>query len=327
MTPEPFRQAAELLRASRRSLIFTHLRPDGDALGSSFGLMAVLGDQGIHAEVFLPGAMPARHSKLFPEPRATVTREELEDFDTFIALDCANPPRLGIPECLSVEELRKKRFINIDHHRANSLESGFFDLVSPESASCCEVLTRIFLESGTHIPRRAATFLLAGMMTDTGCFRFANTGGGTLREAAELLDRGAQLERIVNALFFSKPLNQVRFENELMNSCLRLSAGGRIASAFIPRALLDKYDFDLREDEGLIDLLREIDGVVFAVLFHRGPDGVKVSLRSKDRAFPVGPLARSFGGGGHDMAAGATLDLSDAEAEAVILEKLTALLP
>lgn len=327
MTPQAFRQAAELLRASQRSLIFTHLRPDGDALGSSFGLQETLRKMGFEAEVFLPGPLPNRHAKLFSGQLTAVAPEELATFDTFIALDCANPPRLGKPECLSMEELRGKRFINIDHHRANSLESGFFDLVSPDSASCCEVLTRIFLESGAEITSRAATCFLAGMMTDTGCFRFANTGGGTLREAAELLDRGAELEKIVNALFFSKPLNQVRFENELMNSCLRLSAGGRIASAFIPRALLDKYDFDLREDEGLIDLLREIDGVVFAVLFHRGPDGVKVSLRSKDHAFPVGPLARSFGGGGHDMAAGATLDLPDAEAEAVILEKLTALLP
>jgi len=327
MTPQAFRQAAELLRASRRSLIFTHLRPDGDALGSSFGLQAVLLDQGIQAEVFLPGPLPDRHAKLFSGQLTAVAPEALANYDTFIAVDCANPPRLGKPECLSMEELRGKRFINIDHHRANSLGSGFFELVSPESASCCEVLTHVFLESGMHIPRRAATFLLAGMMTDTGCFRFANTNGATLREAAELLDRGAELERIVNALFFSKPLNQVRFENELMSSCLRLSAGGRIASAFIPRALLDKYDFDLREDEGLIDLLREIDGVVFAVLFHRSSDGVKVSLRSKDRAFPVGPTARSFGGGGHDMAAGATLDLPDAEAEAVILERLTSLLP
>ena len=326
MTPQVFRQAAELLRASRRSLIFTHLRPDGDALGSSFGLQETLRRMGREAEVFLPGPLPNRHSKLFSGQLTRIAPEELTGFDTFISVDCANFPRLGKPECLSEETLKTLRFINIDHHRGNSLGSGFFDLVSPESASCCEVLTEVFLESGAEITPRAATCFLAGMMTDTGCFRFANTGGGTLRHAAELLDRGAELEKIVNALFFSKPLDQVRFENELMNTCLRLSAGGRVASAFISRELLEKHHFDLREDEGLIDLLREIDGVVIAVLFHRSSDGVKVSLRSKDRAFPVGPLARSFGGGGHDMAAGATLDLPDGEAEAVILEKLAALL-
>ena len=322
----PFREAAELLKGSARSLIFTHLRPDGDALGAAFGLQAVLRGQDRQAEVFLPAPMPARHSKLFSGQLETVSREELEGFDTFIALDCANPPRLGKPEFLPMEELREKRFINIDHHEANSLQSGLFDLVSPESASCCELLVEILLAGGMEISREAATFLLAGMMTDTGCFRFANTDTETMRCAGVLLDRGAELERIVNALFFSKPLKQVRFENELMNTYLKLTAGNRIASAFIPKALLEKYDFDLREDEGLIDLLREIDGVVFAVLFHRGADGVKVSLRSKDRSFPVGPLARSLGGGGHDMAAGATLDLPDAEAEKLILEKLRALL-
>ena len=326
MISAAFARAAELLAASRRVLIFTHLRPDGDALGASFGLRSFLTERGKSAEIFLPDAMPPRHAKLFSGELRHVTREELDSFDTFVSLDCANPARLGLPEFLTVDALRQRRFINLDHHQGNSLASGFFDLVSPESASCCELLVRILLESGAELSPGCATAFLAGMMTDTGCFRFSNTDAVTMRTAAELLERGAELERIVNALFFSKPLRQTRFENELMTTCLKLAANDRIAYAFIPEALLKKYDFDLREDEGLIDLLREIDGVVVAMLLHRGKDGVKISMRSKDPRFPVGPVARSLGGGGHEMAAGATVAGSDEEAESLILGKLCAML-
>ena len=200
--------------------------------------------------------------------------------------------------------------------------SEFFNLVSPESSSCCELLVQIIADSGADIPQEAATYFLTGMMTDTGCFRFSNTDSETLRTAAILFDCGAELEKIVNAIFFSKPLSQTRFENELMNECLHVISNGRIAYAFIHNSLLQKHNFDLKEDEGIIDLLREIDGVVIAILFHRSKDGVKISMRSKDRDFPVGPVARFFGGGGHELAAGATIDAADDDAVQMVIDKL-----
>ena len=326
MSPENLMiQAAKLLQESEKVLIFTHQRPDGDALGSSFGLKYFLESTGKKAVVFIPGAIPHRHTKLFSGFISALTPEELNTFDTFVSVDCANPARLGAPEYLTIEELRQKRYINIDHHKGNSMESGFFNLVSGETASCSELLVKILCAADIKVPEVCATPLLTGMMTDTGCFRFSNTSADTMRNAAILLEQGAELEKIVNAVFFSKPLNQVRFENELMREHLKFAADGKIAYTFIPPELAEKYDFNIKEDEGLIDLLREIDGVIIAMLLYEGPGGIKISMRSKDSAFPVGPVARFFNGGGHELAAGATFEGSAGEAEKAVVEKLSQL--
>lgn len=318
-------QTAQLLLESRRVLIFTHQRPDGDALGSSFGLKYFLEDAGITAEVFIPGAIPHRHTKLFSGFIADLTPEEADSFDTIVAVDCANPARLGAPGFLTIELLREKRFINIDHHGGNSMESGFFNFVSPDTASCSELLVNIFTSVKSELPEKCISPLLTGMMTDTGCFRFSNTSAATLRTAAVLLEQGANLEKIVNAVFFSKPLKQVYFENELMANHLRLAADNRIAYAVIPPELTEKYEFNIKEDEGLIDLFREIDGVVIAMLLYHGPGGIKISMRSKDSRFPVGPVARFFNGGGHELAAGATFEGTAEEAEKAVVARLAEL--
>ncbi len=318
-------QAAALLQGSEKLLIFTHQRPDGDALGSSFGLKFFLESLGKEAVVFIPSAIPHRHTKLFSGYVSELSEAQLDAFDTFVSVDCANPARLGAPEFLTIETLRTRRFINIDHHKGNSMESGFFNLVSGETASCCELLVKIITAAGFAIPERCATPLLTGMMTDTGCFRFSNTSPDTMRYAALLLEAGAELEKIVNAVFFSKPLNQVRFENELMKEHLKFAADNKIAYAFIPPELAQKHAFNIKEDEGLIDLLREIDGVVIAMLLYEGPGGIKISMRSKESRYPVGPVARSFNGGGHDLAAGATFEGSACDAEKALVEKLSRL--
>jgi phosphoesterase RecJ-like protein len=318
-------QAAALLQGSEKLLIFTHQRPDGDALGSSFGLKFFLESLGKEAVVFIPGAIPHRHTKLFSGYVSELSEAQLDAFDTFVSVDCANPARLGAPEFLTIETLRTRRFINIDHHKGNSMESGFFNLVSGETASCCELLVKIITAAVFAIPERCATPLLTGMMTDTGCFRFSNTSPDTMRYAALLLEAGAELEKIVNAVFFSKPLNQVRFENELMKEHLKFAADNKIAYAYIPPELAQKYAFNIKEDEGLIDLLREIDGVVIAMLLYEGPGGIKISMRSKESRYPVGPVARSFNGGGHDLAAGATFEGSACDAEKALVEKLSQL--
>lgn len=318
-------QAAALLQGSEKLLIFTHQRPDGDALGSSFGLKFFLESLGKEAVVFIPGAIPHRHTKLFSGYVSELSQAQLDAFDTFVSVDCANPARLGAPEFLTIETLRTRRFINIDHHKGNSMESGFFNLVSGETASCCELLVKIITATGFAIPERCATPLLTGMMTDTGCFRFSNTSPDTMRHAALLLEAGAELEKIVNAVFFSKPLNQVRFENELMKEHLKFAADNKIAYAYIPPELAQKYAFNIKEDEGLIDLFREIDGVVIAMLLYEGPGGIKISMRSKESRYPVGPVARSFNGGGHDLAAGATFEGSACDAEKALVEALSRL--
>ena len=315
------------LVAAESVLILTHLRPDGDALGSTFGLRAFLRSLGHRADVLLTDGMPHRYTAMYAGALTGITRSDADKYELIAVLDCANIQRLNISADLDVGYLRSRRTVNLDHHAFNNLDMPE-NFVSTEISSASEIVGKMLLESGAAVPVECATALLAGIMTDTGCFRFSNTGGDTLRTAGALLDRGAKLETIANDVFFSKPLNSVSFEADLLSTHLRLACGGRFAYAYIDHEILKKHGFVLSEDEGIIDSLREIEGVVIAMLAFRNSAGeYKISLRSKDRAFPVGPLARKFGGGGHEMAAGATLVCADfAEAERIILAEVARLL-
>ena len=311
------------LLAGEKFLIFTHLRPDGDAIGSAFGMRSFLNDIGKKADVVLPADPPARYLKFGLE---CLRSADPANYDTVIALDCAARDRIadgGAMALLTSEE----RFFNLDHHFTNNVQASVWNYVDSKASSASEIAAKIALSSGRKMSPHTARFFLAGMMTDTGGFKFSNTTGDVLRTAALLLDHGANLEELVNILFFSKPENQLRFESELISKQIRRNCSGRFAYAFIPQEMLDKYDFSLKEDEGLIDLLREIDGVVIAMLVHRQSDGFKVSLRSKDPRYPVAPVAAAFGGGGHLMAAGATLKCdSFEEVEKLLLEKIAKVL-
>lgn len=303
--------AAEIM-AAKKVLLLTHLRPDGDALGSTFGLAAFLRNQNISADVLIPGPLPRRYQQLFTGALSDVPLNDLDEYDLFIALDCANAARLGCGKDFSLEDLLKRKLVCIDHHGGNSLAAPVA-WISPGHASTCQMVMEFIEYLQLPFTASGATFLLTGMMTDTGCFCFSNTDGQCLRMAARALDWGADLEGISNQVFFSKPFSQLKFESELVEKQLHLACNGKFAYACIPDELLAKYDFDLREDEGLIDILRGLENVVIALLAHRRPDGWRISLRSKDSRYPVADVARRFGGGGHALAAGCTIDLPEFE--------------
>ena len=314
-------ELVERFRNAKRVLFATHERPDGDALGSTFGMRACLRAAGREAEVLIPGELPHRYRRLCREARRELSPVALDGFDLVASFDCANVARLSLPVGITIEILRERNFVNLDHHAGNNIEAGVNNVV-PTASSTSFLASRLAVACGIALTPEAATLFLAGIMTDTGCFRFANTDPATLRQAAKLLEAGANLETISNEVFFSKPRNYAAFEADLMANHLRFGCGGRFAYANITPELLAAHDFDLREDEGVIDLLRELDGVVVAMLVHRNSAGAyKVSLRSKERRFPVGPLARSHGGGGHDLAAGLTLHLADFAAVDALMER------
>ena len=230
---EMFRELAD----AGSVLIVTHLRPDGDALGSTFGLRSYLRSLGKKADVLLTDGMPHRYLRLYTGARTAMTREQADEYDLVTILDCANIQRLNIPHTLDIDYLRGRRTINIDHHAYNNLDAPKnFVCVGHSSAS--EIVANMLLGANAEMPRECATALLAGMMTDTGCFRFSNTKGDTLRTAGALLDRGADLERIANEVFFSKTFNCAAFEADLFNTRLKIACNGKFAYACIDDELL-----------------------------------------------------------------------------------------
>ena len=138
--------------------------------------------------------------------------------------------------------------------------------------------------------------------------------------AAELLENEAEQAMIIDAVYFSTPRSQQLFTAEMVQNFSHLDFDGQYAWAMIPDELCEKYQFNMRDGETLIESLREINGVKIAALLYQAQDGkVKISLRSKDPKVPVGPLARALGGGGHEMAAGVSMADCDLPGAAAIL--------
>lgn len=326
MNNHPCSAVAARLMMAKNVLLLTHVRPDGDALGSTFGMREFLRQNGINAQVLITSPLPRRYQGMCRDFLSRVFPSELDNFDLFLALDCANTARLGCGEEFSAGDLQSRNFVCIDHHTGNSLDAGETWL-SPASSSTCQMVMELIDYLNLPISSEGATWLLTGMMTDTGCFCFSNTDGNTLRNAALAMDYGADVEKIANQVFFSKPLNQLKFEADMVQNALKTACDGQFAYACITGELLEKHNFDIREDEGLIDIIRGLEGVTIAMLVHRRPDGWRVSLRSKDSRYPVRQVALQFGGGGHELAAGCTIDVPEfAQVEELIVPLVTKVL-
>lgn len=310
-----------VIKNHRRILILTHEKPDGDAVGASFGLLRILRNADFKADVLMSDPVPAKYRPYSEECLTSAGPGFLADYDLAIALDCARYERISACGL----DLRSLPLINLDHHRDNEVKATY-NFVDPAAAATSQLVFELGAKA-FHVDALAATRLFLGLVTDTGSFRFSNTNARCLRCAAAMLEAGADHEAVINSAFFSKPRAQQQFEAALVQQCLVSAADGKYVYAVIPDELLTKYGFDMKDSETLIDLLREIEGSVIAALIYHRSGGVKVSLRSKNEKYPVGPIAREFGGGGHQMAAGIGFaDKSFGQVEAILLEKITGLL-
>ena len=300
-------------------LVVTHEWPDGDAVGSACGLCTLLRDNGFRAEFFLAAQMPDCYRPFLPFPPAEFTAEEINTkFSLVLNADASTVKRmqLGPADFASVTI----PVITFDHHPDDEM-FGTLTCLDPEASSTAELVYRFAVSQGWRISPAAATFLLLGITTDTGCFRFTNTRAASHRAAADLLELGADQDSIVNEVYLSKPLNMVRFESELFSG-IRTAFDGKFAWIPVPRELLEKYDVNLRNTEQLIELVRGIQGVVVAALLKptSNPGIYRASLRSKDPGISVGRIARGLKGGGHEMAAGCSIFAkTQAEAAEVLL--------
>lgn len=302
------KKVGKILDGAQNVLIVTHVRPDGDATGSAFGLKHLLQDWGKNADVFFPEPAPDYAVEFLTEYKTELSAEELEKYDLLVITDAAAPERVACGNW-DIAELLKHNTLCIDHHENNSVNAAV-KWVEPRAAAASAMIAEIanqYKGENYQLPVQAATFLLLGMTTDSGCFRFSNTNPRLFFMAALALNSGVEWSRIINAVYFSKSRQQQLFEADFIQNHVQIAADGKLAYAMLPQSLFDKYGFDMRNGETLIDLLREIKGAAVSFHCYKKGNDVKFSFRSKDENYPVLPVARKFGGGGHLMAAGLTL--------------------
>lgn len=299
------------LRQGRRFLLSSHVNPDGDAIGSELGLARILRQLGKEVTVWNRDAMPNVYRPLPGSDEVHVGLEPPagfpEAFDTGIVLECPSLDRTGLQGHLPQIPL-----LNIDHHLGNA-EYGEMVWVDTTAPAVGEMVLRLAQGLGHDIDVETANALYLTLVTDTGGFRFSNANAFAFEAAAELVRRGAAPETVSHWLFESQPLANLVLLGEMLQS-LALHHGGQIATVWLTQDMVQRAQAKPGDAEGLIDYPRSIAGVSAVALFKQLEDGRhKVSLRSRG-AIDIEQVARRFGGGGHQNAAGFSSDERDGSA-------------
>ncbi|HXL24522.1 MAG TPA: bifunctional oligoribonuclease/PAP phosphatase NrnA [Chthoniobacterales bacterium] len=318
MSAAKFEQIGQALRENQRFAVLSHVRPDGDALGSQLGLGLSLRKLGKEVRLWNEEGMLEKYSFLPSANLLTKPPAGPEDVDVAIALDTAIQNRLGtaLPAVRSA-----KLWINIDHHPSNP---GYGDLVyiDPKAPATGQILFELIRSEKFPIDAAIAENLYVAISTDTGSFQYPNTTPRTFEIAAELARAGVDIGRVSQFTYENYPRRRVELLRDLLGT-MRFEAHDRVASFSLSLATAKKLAVLPEDNEGLIDHLRAIRGVILAVFFEELPDGkVRVSMRSKNEKVNVCAICEKFGGGGHVLAAGARVRGTLAEVEKRILEEV-----
>ncbi|MBI5367243.1 MAG: DHH family phosphoesterase [Planctomycetes bacterium] len=293
------------LRDRRRFLLTTHLRVDGDALGSEIALARMLAKLGKSADIVNEDPVPAEFRFLPGADAVAHGRRALHGpYDAMIVVDSGTYPadsglRRILPPDLPI--------LNIDHHTSND-RFGTLNWVAPSLGSVGEMIYRLCRGAGVALDPDMALGLYVSMVTDTGRFSFSNTSAYAHLIAAELLGHGIDPGRVTNELYGNKSLAELRLQAETIRG-VRLASGGRLAWFGMTRALFRRCGVEPGDPQEYVNLLKSVRGVKMALLFREveEPGKVRVSIRSES-GYDASVLAQAFGGGGHRRAAGCTCD-------------------
>jgi bifunctional oligoribonuclease and PAP phosphatase NrnA len=312
-----FAEIAAVLRAAQRVVVLSHVRPDGDAFGSQLALALSLRELGKDVTVWNEDGMLEKYSFMPASHLLQRPPAEPQTFDVGVALDTAIQTRLGT----AGEAARAPQWVNIDHHPTNPRYSDL-NYIDPTAPATGEILFELLSAENLPINRAIAENLFVAISTDTGSFQYPNTTARTFEIGAKLLQCGVDVGRVSQLLYETYPRRRVELLRELLGT-MRFDADGMVASFSLSLAVAKSLGVLPEDNEGLIDHLRAIEGVIVAVFFEELLEGkVRVSMRSKSEAADVAAICQQFGGGGHKLAAGARVRGSLAEVEQRVLQAI-----
>lgn len=317
---------AERIREGKSFLVSSHVRLDGDAVGSALAVDLLLRSLGKESLVltdgpvpetfrFLPGVERAVNLEDTPEPTLP------EDLDTFIVVDVADAARLGAVRRLLPDGLFT---ISIDHHATADLAADI-DCSDPAASSAGELVHLVFERGNFDVTSDVATCIYTAVMCDTQRFSLPNTTARSLRIAAEMVERGAEPGFIGDRVCRSHRVGQLALWGETA-SRVRLDHDGKLAWTSLTEYMLTRHGVHPDDTQDFSDIPRMLIGVEVGVLFREraGGRGVRVSLRSN--RIPVLSVAERFGGGGHQLACGCELEGTLEEVQETVLDAVRELL-
>ena len=307
---ENMQKVLDKIKEYKKIILFRHFRPDGDAIGSTKGLQAILRATYPEKEIYLLNADYSDYLEFLGGEDAPIPDEEYADA-LGIVLDTGTEKRISNKKYALCKEL-----IKLDHHIP--IESyGNVEWVEEERSSTCEMIAAFYdqFKDELKMTKEAATYIYTGMVTDSGRFRFRDVSGETMRLAGVILDQGVDVEFIYSNLYL-KDFDTFKFEAYLHKK-MKISKNG-VASLFISKKIKKKFHLTNEQASAAVSCMDSIKGSLIWVAFIDSGDGsIRVRLRS--RFVTISELAEKYNGGGHACAAGATV-YSKAEMEKLLEE-------
>lgn len=300
-------ELAERILKLKNVTILTHSRPDGDTIGSGYGLCYFLRSIGIKANVKNSDGFSAKFSYIYENYRD----EDFEE-ECVVSVDVADAKLLGEP----LSGYSDRIDLCIDHHHSNR-QFARDAYVDGDCCATCLIIYRALKLAGGKITPLIADCLYTGIATDTGCFMYESTSPETHRAAAELIELGARAAVINRLMFQIKSKGRLFAEQRAVGS-MEFAAGGKISLICITKDIIDECGIDSADLDGLAGIPLSVEGTEIGITLKQQPDGgFKVSVRTVTA--DASAICAKFGGGGHIRAAGCSLKGSREEvARAVI---------
>lgn len=307
------KDAADFLTTRDNFYILTHQSPDGDTIGSGFGLCFALRKLGKKANVLCSDDFPKRYDFM-------MEGYEPEKFtpETIVAVDVADVKLLGS----KLSGYGEYVDLCIDHHVSNT-EYAQRLLLYPDAAATCEVMYSLLTEMDVPLDKEIAECLYTGIATDTGCFKYGNTTKFCHMVAAKLMEHGINFEWINREMFDIKSKARLLVE-QYISSSMEFYLDDRCAIAAVTIDTIEETGLAWEEFEGIAGMSVQVEGVmVGAILKEKEPGKFKISVRSASDV-DVSAICRKLGGGGHKKASGCQLE---GKLEDVKMQLLSAIAP
>ncbi len=278
-------------------MLFRHARIDGDCVGATKGLKAILNLSFPEKKVYIIDGEHADYLAFLGEDDAPVDDAVYENA-LGIVLDTGNEGRISNQKFTLCREL-----IKIDHH-INVCPYGDISWVEEEASSVCEMVAKFYytFKDELKINSEAATYLYTGLVTDSGRFRFSSTSGDTMRMAGVLLDVGVNTD-VLYAQLYLQDVDDFKFKSYVYKNMKMTPAG--VAYLYVSRATMEKYGLSHEQAAAAVSLLDSIKGSLIWLIFIEHETEIRVRLRS--RFVTVNQIAERYSGGGHACASGATV--------------------
>lgn len=322
------KEMERMIESARQIILTCHVRPDGDAIGSTLALWNLFKTKGKNSTVVVPDKPPMNLSFLpgFREIGIYTSHKDyceksVEEADLIICCDFNTPTRLDSLSDVIVNSKAKK--ILIDHHTE---PSDFADLMIsyPGMSATCELVFRLIAAMGWYsdVNQDCATCMLTGIITDTRNFSVNVKNPDIYDILMRLLEKDVDKEKIVRESLISRSLNSLRLESYAIYEKMQIFPEHKAAIVSLNEDELKRFDYERGDTEGLVNRPLEIRGIVYSIFLREDPDCIKISARSKD-GFPVSEICKTlFGGGGHLQAAGAEFHGTLEECKDILIENM-----